>query len=312
MQRGTTDMKPKRKSSRIKNEKPFRSDSAEILAPYALYRCLELKKCHILHSFLKRACVRSVLFNVLYSRSVVPCPVTEIIQSYNESAQGSDFVAGKRPRQNQYQRKLQKFGKILASTLEQIDALFLESKFHSGIKAVIITLGPSLNSPREQYILRFHSWDDSHETVAFESTLKERMEIEIGRRCVRELLQGSLEDAYTAMFSSNSNVNKSTWKVNMAFLISQHALHANGNNLNNDESISGETNVDPIQKLILRRGFCIKAPRKKRKTHRPFVVLDIAPLLPSAQHPQSKGPRFQHTKDDVWMSLRTPIKGFRL
>ena len=80
------------------------------------------------------------------------------------------------------------------------------------IKAILITIGPSLHSPREQYLIQFHSWFESDTTtsnttsttIESNNTLsmkaKERNEYEISRRIIREYITGIFE------YESNQNL----------------------------------------------------------------------------------------------------------
>jgi len=109
----------------------------------------------------------------------------------------------------------------------------------SGIKAVLITLGPSFHSPREQYILRFHSWqtktsecnkrDESLSPSQIPLSKRKKLEQEIGLRCVRELINGSLEEEHYTMFEARGggvNGQNASIKVNIACLMQADAVEA--------------------------------------------------------------------------------------
>jgi len=144
------------------------------------------------------------------------------------------------------------------------DTAAVAKKKDSGVKAVLITIGPSFNSPREQYIIRFHSWssnteesilsqskssvtdDDSTsfktQTIPPKSVLQ-RLEKEISRRVVREFIQGSLQNGYCKMFetrgggnSSINSSNSSSLKINVACLLKEESVQDLFHNMMNSMS----------------------------------------------------------------------------
>jgi len=132
------------------------------------------------------------------------------------------------------------------------------------MKAVLITIGPSFASPREQYLLRFYSWSrqrqntnsstrnrsDSHnsrgvchrlngtptptperqktERQQQQQQQRKRMEQEIGRRSVRELIQGTLSEEHSKTFetTSSSGGGSGGTKVSIAVLLTKDAINS--------------------------------------------------------------------------------------
>jgi len=168
------------------------------------------------------------------------------------------------------------------------------------VKAVLITLGPSFASPREQYLLRFHSWPrrrrrrntnfsnrscrsgvcNGMNGIATTATTSEkqiaeiqqhqqqqqqqqqeqqrkRMEQEIGRRSVREFIQGALSEEHSKTFetscSGSSSGGAGGSKVNIAVLLTKDTINSLFNSTSvysspahcNGEDGYGTTNTSP-------------------------------------------------------------------
>eukprot|EP00557_Chaetoceros_sp_GSL56_P006811 CAMPEP_0176495338 /NCGR_PEP_ID=MMETSP0200_2-20121128/10593_1 /TAXON_ID=947934 /ORGANISM="Chaetoceros sp., Strain GSL56" /LENGTH=325 /DNA_ID=CAMNT_0017893189 /DNA_START=338 /DNA_END=1315 /DNA_ORIENTATION=- len=321
---------------------------------------LHLHKCSEIYDFLKAACSKCIFKYVLFSRGVVPFPVDELLryskEHENENA-ANDIIHGVSAAKKQTRseivnrRKYEKLTQQINSILSDIDAVFRlkkdggdeKSTFRdndetsksspSGVKAVLITIGPSFSSPNEQYLIRFHEWKDynSNGDVILENLVKDRLGQEIGRRSVKELVRGTLEDEYCNMFQTikrGSSVNNNA-KVNVACLvrqssIDQHLFRGRENSApaldsraNNDIHVPFSSNTMPF---MMNRNLEVKEPRmysKSKGLHRPFVVLDVIPnLKPVAVYEDgaenAEMATFVQEETDVWIQFRHSAKGIRL
>ena len=125
------------------------------------------------------------------------------------------------------QRKLYKCGEQLHFLLQDLNQIFNHkmndnnnNNNSNNIKAVVITIGPSFHSPREQYVIRFHSWNhDSsktgqnvvEQTMSSQKVVMERLKNEISRRVIREFIKGIIESDDIDIKNEqvdNRNVNK--------------------------------------------------------------------------------------------------------
>ena len=156
-------------------------------------------------------------------------------------------------------RKYEKHGEQIRSVLEAFDALFGETetkRTYSGggdedqskaitfstarratsvrCKAILITIGPSFSSPREQYLIRFHSAENGCQSVANSRCksspslpplqVQQRLAKEMGIRSIRELICGTLEEDYSEMFENKVGMvggsGSTCTKVSVACLVS--------------------------------------------------------------------------------------------
>lgn len=69
-------------------------------------------------------------------------------------------------------------------------------------------------------------------------------------------------------------------------------------------------------KFTIQRDFVIKIPRmvsKKKDIHRPFVVMNVKPMLQPPRNDtcigSNDGPSFCKDEEDIWISLKSTIKG---
>jgi hypothetical protein len=234
-------------------------------------------------------------------------------------------------------------GDNIISILKDLDDLFdvtskqsNEGERSSGVKAVLITLGPSFNSPREQYLIRFHCSDNDDDQSLPPLHVQHRLEQEISRRATREIIKGTLQDEYSNMFelpTARGAGCQSAMKVNIAFLLSKSAAKALFEKSESDllapnENVehlkpefrnnAGDANdqfLTPSLSYLMQRNFSIRTPRmrsKRRAIHRPFVVLDVVPCIkPSHQNESEDIHGFLISDSDIWLSLRRPLKGFK-
>ena len=334
---------------------------------HALVKSLELKKSSHIRDFLKASCAKSILSHVLFSRGVIPCPADHLLNAKDRIKKSkkeneSSGVGSKRKRKRSdavRERKYEKHGEQLQSVFSALDAIFRihcsidigtdESNIDneqlnedSAVKALLITLGPSFSSPREQYLIRFQEWENdasnaSKNFSSIPSDVQYRLGCEMGRRCVREIICGTLEEMHASMFELR--VTGNDVKVNLACLVSevavQRLLHpiTSSDSSSNVEPAIANSQIDVFQAYNMNQGVIgntyltsipfvvnrrleVREPRmysKKRGIHRPFAVLDVIPALkPSAYNGECKAPKFEQRDTDVWISLRPYIKGFRI
>jgi hypothetical protein len=319
-----------------------RTCNDENVPSHALLKRLELKKSSQIHDFLKASCAKNVLSHILFSRGIIPCPADQLliakdrIKKQNESITGTVRTKRKRKRSDTVrERKYSKHGEQLQSVMSALDTMFgiddsknANEKLdeNSDVKAVLITLGPSFSSPREQYLIRFQEWEDdasiagpSKESSRIPSDVQHRLGCEMGRRCVREIICGTLEEEYASMFELR--VTGNDVKVNLACLVSNDAIQRLLHPISSSDSSS--CNVEPTiansyssVPFIVNRRLEVREPRmysKKKGIYRPFVVMDVIPALkPSAYSGLCEAPKFEQSDADVWISLRPYIKGFRI
>ena len=152
-----------------------------LLPKHALCLQLDLQKTRFIGNNLKRACAKSLLLHLLYSRGVLPCPVGELLISsesdhsetisleYENSETGKainnlETVSRNEKKRNchvtRMQRIMKKHSLKIQQFLNDFDDLFTcignaTTVDDASIKAVLFTLGPSFTSPREQYLIRF-------------------------------------------------------------------------------------------------------------------------------------------------------------
>lgn len=238
---------------------------------HALHLRLHLKKSPSLSDEIKEATVRAVLFHVLYSRGVVPMPAEELLRIYEERQQraANSEVNEKLKRLTKSDRKIMKFGGQLSCFLSDLHLLFGTGQDNgeralfccngtnsSEVRCVVITLGPSFASPREQYVIRFHSQSledvmtssnpcvvtkpynmepEAPPTSLLDAKAVSRsrvkvMERELSRRFVREFLRGTLDPKYAFMFSASScssaagSSRYGSLKVNVAVLLRDNRM----------------------------------------------------------------------------------------
>lgn len=330
---------------------------------HALHINLQLSKSSEIPSYLKAASVKEVLKYILFSRGVFPIQPDDLLkhmeQWHNESLEdGIGIERNRKVSAIRQRRKYQKYGQQLQKVLKDIDDLFKacdvtnHEKNCVDIKAILITLGPTFSSPREQYVLRFLDWGPIPSTSTSESGrqnsltghVKERLQKEIGRRSVREIILGTLREDYANMFQHKSS-ECSTMKVNIAAFVTESTLDALFQQHVSMKDISKLTfseRKDSTEMTIGRandrssdmfcydsfaprytvlRQFDLRIPRmySKRKGHRPFVVLDVMPML-RPFHVVTSGdddddndniPQMAD-KDCTWMTLKSFIKGFKI
>ena len=173
-----------------------------------------------------------------------------------EDSAGAGFRSRRRRRTTRAERKLLKAGGDLAALCDDLDAVFGALSSCGSIASALITLGPSFASPREQYVIRFRdSGDDADApdpspprrsplsgdgemamgtantapeaiTTDDAEAVRERLGREISRRCVREMMQGTLSPEYIDMFATPSGRGgggaggtSAARKVNVALLL---------------------------------------------------------------------------------------------
>lgn len=342
-----------------------KSQTCNDIPKHALNLNLELRKSASIHDFLKGACTKSIFTHVLFSRGIIPSPAEQIlkiadniVEERNQEMIGAPATGRKRKRMDTVRkRKYEKHGGQIRSVLNALDTLFAlnpEQMSHeagstqnsqsSECKAVLITIGPSFSSPREQYLIRFHSWKSksrqlnstNHASGAIPSAVQQRLSREMGRRSVRELICGSLQEEYTGMFEIKS-VGMDSMKVNVACLVSQDGVQRL---LNSSHSAdvhqfnAGEISTHGNLSQILNQGFGqtpllskeqmpfsinhrleVKEPRmysKSRGLHRPFAVLNVVPALRPPGCRDDEVPGFEQEDRDTWVSLRPFVKAFRI
>jgi len=352
--------------SRIRMQKQYTTPKHSItnIPQHALHINLQLSKSSEIPSYLKAASVKEVLKYILYSRGVHPIQSDDLLKQMeqwkNDSFKGGMEHTRRKVSDIRQRRKCQKYGQQLQNVLKDIDDLFkyCDDVNHEtnnvDIKAILITLGPTFSSPREQFILRFLEWDP----ISYSSNIgrnavpyhvKERLQTEIGRRTVREIVLGSLQEDYMSMFQQHKGSERSTTsscrKVNIAAFVTESALDAlfhqqcsisdfsktlSFNETTNDstKSMGSDTNAsnsgahDKANDMLgdsfaprytVQRHFELRIPRmySKRKGHRPFVVLDVMPMLRPSLDITDDAPQMID-KDCIWITLKSCIKGFKI
>ncbi len=322
---------------------------------HALNPKLELRKSPFIHDFMKAACAKNIFNHVLFSRGVIPCPVDQIINisdKINEDRADSHGVIGapvigkKRKRKDTVrERKYEKHGMQIRSVLDSLDIIFnmnshimdsTETIQSSECKAVLITVGPSFSSPKEQYLIRFHAWEYEQTNKVGASSdeiptsMKERLSQEMGRRSVRELICGSLQEEYLEMFERKSVAMEST-KVSIACLLSESGAQKlvsstklkDSGRVNEHGTITEILNSGvgqtPLMSKIqmpfsINQRLEVREPRmysKSKGLHRPFVVLDVVPAMKPYEC-FGDAPRFEQRDRDTWIVLRPFVKAFRI
>lgn len=188
-------------------------------------------------------------------------------------------------------------------------------------------MGPSFQSPREQFLIRFHSIENEVSEIAENLKLlssppldmKKRFENEMSMRGVRELILGSLQEEFHSMFETKCSGKNSSVKVNVAFLLPEASLVHILNRSTSKKNIEMKTkpvgcNYSSINQhqiiFNVNKRLEVKQPRiysTSKNIHRPFVVLDIVPLA----HGDPEDVKFEQCKDDTWICLRSFVKGFK-
>ena len=218
------------------------------------------------------------------------------------------------------------------------------------VKAALITLGPSLRSPREQYLVRFHSpppLPTSLEGVSSTSPgtmvpppppppeMRARLENELSRRVVREYLRGTLDPAHAATFAARGGgvgggsacrrahvalcIGKVGGEVGRPTCKGQGGVaDGDGGSRNPTDLLSPELS----KRIVVQRNFALKVPKmisRKRGLHRPFVVFDLEASGDAAAATAAATASVDANDDaasffgpaDEWIALRKKIKGFR-
>ena len=208
-------------------------------------------------------------------------------------------------------RKMIQAGRELGRILSELQSLFGCCSDNGGeggallgwnVKAALITLGPSLHSPREQYLIRFHSPPVAEEALPAACTTRSmpppperaqraRLENELSRRIIREYLRGTLDPAHAAMFTARGGRvggGSACRRAHVALCIGGRPTCkrglAEGSGGDGDGSGNGPSALsrlappDISRRIIVRRNFALKVPKmisRKRGLHRPFVVFDL-------------------------------------
>lgn len=238
-------------------------------------------------------------------------------------------------------RKYEKITQQINVMLSDLDDMFrlkdgyekcaergIEKRSKSGVKAVLITIGPSFSSPKEQYLIRFlhRDWEDlnsrdvSDHSHSFCKDVQERLGQEIGRRSVKELVYGTLEDEFCEMFQMTKcgSCNNSNAKVNVACLVKKSCVESLFRGREN--SVVLDANDMPFSSFsisfTMNRNLEVKEPRmysKSKGLHRPFFVLDVIPNLKptTACVVDNEDATFAQEETDVWIQFRHTIKGLR-
>lgn len=192
----------------------------------------------------------------------------------------------------------------------------------------MITVGPSFQSPKEQFLIRFHSIENGSSEIAenvklLSSTpldMKKRLENEMAMRGVRELIVGSLQEEFHSMFETKCSGKNSSVKVNVAFLLPKASVTQILNKSTSKKNLEMNTkaaecnysSINQHQKIIfnVNKRLEVKEPRiysRSKNIHRPFVVLDIVPLA----HGNPEDVNFEQCEDDSWICLHSFVKGFK-
>ena len=200
----------------------------------------ELKK-HPITNEMKRNVVRSFLLHILYSRGVIPLLGDDLIVMTKQQQQRQISPPRRRIRRDDNGRKYRKAGMNLGVVLDDLDDLLLfchsrrsfasrnnnsnssvdnddddkENESYGpppGVKYVVITLGPSLISPKEQYVIRFFSPTPKDDAICHGGD--RRIETEIARRCLVAFSRETTDNS--KMFSS---VSSAAHKVMISVLL---------------------------------------------------------------------------------------------
>ena len=199
------------------------------------------------------------------------------------------------------------------------------------IKAALITLGPSVRSPREQYLIRFHSpQPPSLEGMvslppAPPREMRARLENELSRRIIREYLRGTLDPAHAATFTARGGGvggGSACRRAHVALCVGKVGVggESQGDDILDGGGSGGSRNpTDELapelsKRIVVQRNFALKVPKmisKKRGLHRPFVVFDLeASGVATASVSVNDAASFFGPEDE-WIALRSKIKGFR-
>eukprot|EP00563_Minutocellus_polymorphus_P002603 CAMPEP_0181048122 /NCGR_PEP_ID=MMETSP1070-20121207/15259_1 /TAXON_ID=265543 /ORGANISM="Minutocellus polymorphus, Strain NH13" /LENGTH=393 /DNA_ID=CAMNT_0023126869 /DNA_START=806 /DNA_END=1987 /DNA_ORIENTATION=+ len=174
------------------------------------------------------------------------------------------------------------------------------------VKAALITLGPSRQSPREQYLIRFHSPPVAEEALPAAPSMppppempqRARLENELSRRTIREYLRGTLDPAHAAMFTARGGGvggGSACRRAHVALCIGGGPTCKNGLAKHEGDGGGGEdgdgsgsdggagalsrlASPDLSRRIVVQRNFALKVPKmisRKRGLHRPFVVFDL-------------------------------------
>lgn len=195
------------------------------------------------------------------------------------------------------------------------------------IKAALVTLGPSLRSPREQYLIRFHSpLPPSLEGMMQPPPpeMHARLENELSRRIVREYLRGTLDPAHAATFTARGGGvggGSACRRAHVALCIGKVGVGGKGQGGVTDEDGSGgsrnptcELSPELCKRIVVQRNFALKVPTmisKKRGLHRPFVVFDLEASGVATGSVSVNDAASFFGPEDEWIALRSKIKGFR-
>jgi hypothetical protein len=275
--------------------------------------------------------------------------VDELLRS-NKVDRGNDdkglasvFLAKKQTRSEVvHRRKHEKITQEICALLSDFDDIFRllkngcedfigrgdEARSSSGVKAVIITIGPSFSSPKEQYLIRFYEWEDlnSNDIIvaphSCSSKDQDRLGQEMGRRSVKELVDVTLEDEFCEMFQTTKygHCTNGNAKVNVACLVRQSSADRLFRSKQNSVVVL-DTNDIPSSSFsipfMMNRNLEVKEPRmysKSKGLHRPFFVLDVIPNLKPTAYDCDKNAvaTFVQEQSDVWIQFRHTVKGLRL
>eukprot|EP00978_Attheya_sp_CCMP212_P034267 scaffold142710_cov36-Attheya_sp.AAC.2 len=314
---------------------------------------LSLAKSPVLTANIKFAATQAMLLHILYTRGVIPCLAQELLSLKNKatatqfSRDESSNGCRKRPRKEERKRRaVLQCASELEALLADLNQVFDQNC--SQITSVVMTLGPSIMSPREQYVIVFHdaasvgldggSVTEQRKRIGMSNTnefamqknaaSKDKIQREISRRIIQEFLRGTME-ASNMFASPVAKVPPSSRKLNIAFLFkdspaeSNHLPKINVMNCpsNEKENVQSKNNVSKNDEkaqilnkpndacLVVRRFFSIRTPRMVSKRKNIHRPFVILDIA-TMKSASSSDENFQE-QGGQWMSLRRTLKGFR-
>jgi hypothetical protein len=248
-------------------------------------------------TWLVRVCVSALVQHILYTRGVVPTPVSEILIAYQQHGLEPTISVSRE------ERATIKCGGLLHQLLLQWEEL-MESGLAHDIGAVLISLGQWWSRPREQYVMNFRGLgpdgqiehDDHDAQAEGDMFLKtEQHEHALTRKLVSTFMNliDGCEDEKVADWMARPALGASSYQLQLSVWVPRSTA----------EEIYQASDCET--RFIVRQDFSIQ---NQPTTGKKAALIETQVRVDGADLAEDKWDE----ASGVWMSLPTTVKGFSL
>mmetsp|Transcript_1791 Transcript_1791/g.2500 ORF Transcript_1791/g.2500 Transcript_1791/m.2500 type:complete len:354 (+) Transcript_1791:173-1234(+) len=295
------------------NLDPWKASSPPnfVTPSHALTLSIHLSKSPIVTPSIQHAAVRSLLSHILYTRGVIPCPTSQLLTTLETSSRER-----KEHECQGWSKRVHTQATKCASQYHQMLQDVLTIFTSVKVKRVLITLGPSFVHPKEQYVLLFPTSPVVTQTattplVENKEIPLQRMEQELTRRLVRSYLQSIETSLKNQKMFEIPRKKQSTQKVQIAMFVvnsqNKSSPQTKENHCSHEQTLFS---TKLSSRIVVRPTFEICIPKllsKKQNVHRPFMVVSY-----HAAEESEVVIKRESSSQEVWISLRSTLKGFRM